>query len=1279
MANIQGWSQNAKTATGKTEKNYRSDCIIPVAKADFEINNVRTHLAQGGTLWRQKNGTSGYFVPKNLGVGAIFASSIWMGAYDPFQNLKISTGTYGGNSSQFVAGPLNVDGDLDALHCAPWDRLFSVSSEEITIHKSRIVQKLNQGIPYPDSEIPVNIKGWPASGNPFFESVHGFTLPVNTFALGTFHDFDQDGTYDPSSGDYPVVASKMSGEINEIIPSLQTFKIFNNVGYLTSDRNRALMQFNATTFAFRTNDEINDMTFTHHKFTNAGGDYLDQGRFAYWIDPDLGCYWDDFIGFDTSRSMAYIYNEDATDGREGCECSGTATYCENIPILGIRFFDTPDKKGVSSFTYYNNGGIGGVIPATSDPTQDIEYYRYMTGHWRTGEPMTIGGTGYNPGSENFTKYAFHSPPNQRNPDSWSMCSEEMTFGDRRMVISTSFDRLNPGEYAEALSGNVFVPSQKYPCPEIEYLQHVSDKAELFLLNQLLQKELELKGPDAPDVMTIEQDKELIFLLTNSPQSNNHLLGYRETDPLFRNHPDPSAYEYLFEGYLVYQLKDENISLDDLRNPDNARLVFKSDVKNNVTTIYQWNKIADPFHLYNLWAPELVFQGDNDGVRSSFKISEDAFAIGADKSLINHKPYYYVAVAFAHNNYQDFHAGKGIGQQFPYLEGQRNRKIITAIPRAANTGNDPVQYGTPLPITRLDGKGNPGVFLKLENGMYEHILSQDFDGRLKYENGFGPVLAKVVDASKLKNAKLRLSFFNEDQNFIVTPATRWILEDLETGESISSEKDLSHFHEQIIETYGISIEMFQPDTVGINQGGSVINPTNGMVNTRILHSDAAWLSGVASGDFATITPGNSPPFSPLKYVKTDPGEEDFILDPNQALTNTHAPYFIPFSIADFRLKMNVPDFLISPMILEKDFGELLRHSSRLKNTNNVDIILTPDKSKWSRCVVIETSNPHYDAYGLPAVNHSDMFDFRIVPSVDKYGRYATIDGSRNGTPLTSNSANPDDPNYLKARGMGWFPGYAIDVETGERLNIFFGENSSFSEDFKHLYKDQEVITDDMIWNPSDQLLLEPETKDTPLSYFMGGQHFIYVTRQAYDGCEMIHTRLDGSRGGLFKRPVFEQITWSGFPVLLPGQNLRSYEDGLIPSETIIQLRANQPYARFNNGPNEGLPQYLIEIDTEILSSTKQDLKVLTGVSIFPNPLIASYHNMLYLKNIPARSEIRLIDLQGRTLIHQKNNGGSNERLEQLMLPLNAACMQSGIYFVEIQAFEEGRSIHKILCF
>ena len=36
----------------------------------------------------------------------------------------------------------------------------------------------------------------------------------------------------------------------------------------------------------------------------------------------------------------------------------------------------------------------------------------------------------------------------------------------------------------------------------------------------------------------------------------------------------------------------------------------------------------------------------------------------------------------------------------------------------------------------------------------------------------------------------------------------------------------------------------------------------------------------------------------------------------------------------------------------------------------------------------------------------------------------------------NKEGEDDGSGRK--GMGWFPGYAIDIETGERLNIVFAE-------------------------------------------------------------------------------------------------------------------------------------------------------------------------------------------------------------------------------------------------
>ena len=60
-------------------------------------------------------------------------------------------------------------------------------------------------------------------------------------------------------------------------------------------------------------------------------------------------------------------------------------------------------------------------------------------------------------------------------------------------------------------------------------------------------------------------------------------------------------------------------------------------------------------------------------------------------------------------------------------------------------------------------------------------------------------------------------------------------------------------------------------------------------------------------------------------------------------------------------------------------------------------------------------------------------------------------------------------------MGWFPGYAINTVTGERLNIMFGEDSRYAQ----------FNGADMLWNPTSNYV---EGVD---NYVFGGRHYIYV--------------------------------------------------------------------------------------------------------------------------------------------------------------------------------------------
>src|SRR5690606_23579766 len=86
---------------------------------------------------------------------------------------------------------------------------------------------------------------------------------------------------------------------------------------------------------------------------------------------------------------------------------------------------------------------------------------------------------------------------------------------------------------------------------------------------------------------------------------------------------------------------------------------------------------------------------------------------------------------------------------------------------------------------------------------------------------------------------------------------------------------------------------------------------------------------------------------------------------------------------------------------------------LSDLSSVQIVLTGDKSKWSRCIVLELGEDE-----ALNIGGAKKFELRKSPSVNNNGQ---PDGTGNG--------------------MGWFPGYAINLETGERLNILFGEDSS----------------------------------------------------------------------------------------------------------------------------------------------------------------------------------------------------------------------------------------------
>jgi hypothetical protein len=1256
-----------RPADSNKKVKFREDCVNAKAQIDMQINNVQARLLAGGDVWWDGNGDGRYVVP-NVPPGvpersSIFAGAVWLGGVDPSGSLKIAAQTYGTASGQsdFYPGPLDPEtGRTDQAACAQWDRFFVVDASSIDLHLSQYNAALEANIPYDPNLIPTQIKQWPARGNQFFAEEIGYDLPNTNQGLAGFWDQNGNGLYEPDDGDYPIIEIRGCDEPQ--YPDQMIFWIYNDAGNVheqTNSETPIQMEIQVQAFAYRTNDEVNNMTFQRYKLINRAIESIDSTFFAMWVDPDLGCYTDDYIGCDVGRSLAYVYNEDALDGQSGCDCpQGINTYCDDVPLLGVDYFRGPldefgQEIGMSSFTYFNNNIPPAPPPGTTDPTTAEEYYNYLTGSWRDRTPFTFGGDAYQDSTEPIN-YAFVDSPNDG--AGWSMCTEDLPPGDRRTVQASGPFRLDPGAVNELIVGVVWVPDQNYPCPNIRKLQQADDIAQALFDNCF---EL-TRGPDAPDLDFIELDRELIVILTNDTletNTNNPFESYAEPG---LNIPEGELDSmYVFEGYQVYQLSGPNVSFQDEReNPDRVRLVFQADLQNNIAQVFNWEGLDEEETPTEneYFIPMEQVDGLNQGIRHTFRISEDQFAEG-DRRLINHKKYYYVAVAYAFNEYSPFDPDAGgFGQREPYLEGDRNigdgeNDFYTVIPRPITDRKVNAEYGQSVEITRTDGIGNGGKFMDLSAetvaAMEEAFANgSPYTGPLTYAEGAGPFDIAVFNPLDVVDGEYELRFVDNDLNDTELPNdARWELVNLSdpTAGVIASERTISEINEQIIKQYGFAITIGQVEEVGENPLFG-----NGAIGARFDYADPGatpWLNGIGDTD-ASISQGI------FDYVRTELGAPDESLDPNRDLTEMGS-FFVPYFLADYvnRSPEDYPFGYLSPAWNNNTGGSLVRDQSRLDAINNVDIVFTSNKDLWSRCVVVETANNSYVNQGFTFTEGGyENFDLRAAPNVTQF------DNDGDGLP----DIDTNDPG----EGMGWFPGYAVDVETGQRLNIFFGENSLYYDDPENneplggLYSGRFTANGrDMMFNPSSEVVIQPLDASEPFTLYnvlAGGQHYVYVTKTPYDECAFFRTQLSASQpSNLLKIAAVREITWAGFPLAESGTELLPYRDGLIPADVRVKLRVNEPFQveidkesplgqpafdeRTGDGSNNYHPAYRFTLEgyqAEELDAVGVD-ESLDQINVVPNPYYGfsdyepdKFTNIIKITNLPAKCTVTIYSLDGK---------------------------------------------------
>ncbi len=1239
----------AKPKSGD-KASYRMDCASGEAQTDLAINNVRARLRTGGDLWWNLNEAK-YVVPQvapgETEVSSIFAGAVWLGGLDEGKNLKTACQTYGASSGSedFWPGPLTDDGSVGPDTCANWDRFFKVSGESVSIHRQNWANAVAEGrLELDPSEIPEDVKGWPGLGNPFFFEIHEFELPEGNKrfnGLAGFWDVGGiAGIYEPQFGDFPIVEVRGCEEFPNTFPDEMIFWIYNDGGgiHANSNGDAILMEVQVQSFAYATSDEINDMSFYRYRLINRAIENIDSTYFAMWVDADLGCAFDDYVGCDTARSLAYVYNADDLDGVATCnDCQGIATYCTDIPVLGVDYFRGPldengDELGMSSFTYYDSPSYQ-PNNAMVDPQEAQEYYRYLSGSWRDGTPFSYGGSGYSPTATDLIDYAFTEEPDEA--AGWSMCTSNLGVGDRRTIQASGPFTLLPGAINELIVGVVWVPSMPYPCPDMTRFFQADDIAQS-LFDNCFERTL---GPDAPQLDWVELDKEVIAIISNpfpSPLRNNFNEEYFEKDLRSPGDVGDTLYSYIFEGYQLYQLPDGNTP-NDYNDPDQARLVAQVDVKNGINSIFNWEEVPNPNadipgEPVSIFVPEERVNGADEGIKHSFKINSDQYASG--DPLINHRDYYYTVLAYGYNEWKTFDQREAIqGQGRPYISSSRFIEQYKVTPRPITDVRLNSAYGDGPTITRIDGAGAGGNFLEITDESLARILSPDFDGRIDYKLGQGPINVAVVNPLEVKNGTYRLFVKDADlsDNFLSDDAT-WELINLDTNDTIVSDKSIRSLNEQILSEYGFSVSIAQTPEAGDFQ------PGNGALGIEVEYANpdgVEWFAAIP----AEATP-------PVDWIKTGRDEVDNEFDPNADFAQLMTPsYWQPYALTDYLRSLD-GNFLISPAWDNEGRNGVARNSIDLEDLNNVNVVLTQDKSLWSRCVVIETSAEQFwDDSGKPTQTlpsafdfDPEMFDLRQAPSVGKN------DADGDGLP------DPDGGNP----GMGWFPGYAIDVETGDRLNIFFGENSSY--DCNALEADLQEFCDlipsnggvgigrDMLWNPTSDQFIEIDTDGNNRDlypFILGGQHFIYVTREPYDECAGIYEALATGSSSDKLDPVIN-LTWNCMPILPEGAELLPLgngDTGLIPNDVTFKLRADNSYQTSTvKRENNGHPAYEFSFDgvqaDELVTQEEYD-EELDQINVVPNPYYGysryentQFTNTVKITNLPAKCTVSIYSLDGR---------------------------------------------------
>ncbi|MEA3444606.1 MAG: T9SS type A sorting domain-containing protein [Bacteroidota bacterium] len=1242
-------------------------------------------------------------------------------------------------------------GTTNSEVCLEYDRHFTITRNQVAKFVGWFnADAVTRAEEFPGYSIPEIILNWPAHGDVANGYDYYLAPFADVNGDGYYDPYAGDFPFYDLEGELPCGTSR-EDRIPRLFGDQTLWWVYNDRGNIHSETqgDPIGMELRAQAFAFSTNDELNDMTFYNYALINRSTYTLYETYFGVWTDADMGAAEDDYVGCDVKRGLGYLYNGKAVDGVGEIHAYGGPT--PPPPGIGVDFFEGPyqdadqmdnpsstdpvtgelicdgnilngninglnfddgivdnERWGMRRFLYFNNSPNNNM----NDPDIAPDYYNYLKGIWKDGTKMVYGGTGHYSDSEASDVETDFMMPGSTDPCGWGQQGQVMPHwdeetsqnqpGDRRFVHSAGPFTLEPGAINDITTGVVWARATGgNPFQSIEEVRIADDKAQLLFDNCFKV----VNGPDAPDMEIIELDKEIVFHISNIVQSNNYLEQYEEKDFSIVNVDidqdniidDVDKY-YRFEGYQVFQLKNKSVSIGDIRNINLAREVFQCDIKNDVEDLvnFTWSKDMQA----NI--PEMMVEGENVGIQHSFVLKEDEFAQG-DNKLVNHKKYYYAIIAYGYNNFMTYDQNDGNsikGQKLPYKAGRKGAtgsiviyEVIPHIPETRDGGtllNS--AYGDGLEITQLEGFGSGPNIINLKQESIDSIMLGEpwhVDAR-KYKKGEAPIKIKVVDPLNIPEGDFVIAF--DPDSSVYNDGTLWdwaikeskwfIYQDTlpnqqaDVIDKIYSRSGITVRNEQIISELGLSVIIEAQDYLDRPGSNGVIDKSMGVLGYTDYFEPVQnpWLYFLPDGDdfnernwirAGTQEDESEPEYNDFNISSGNYDKEEAF---EKILGGTWAPY---------KMVSNIVDGPGNP------YGQAGIRFSQYR-LSSIDLVITADKSKWTRACVIELSENDSTEDGdeiPPLFGEGDAmkFDLRDSYSVDKDGNYATTEEG------TENAANA---NYISGKGMGWFPGYAIDVETGTRLNIVFGEASELPGENGR----------DMKWNPSASWYSSfhgTRFGGKHYTYIIGNNFYLKANHEdtsiympGYDGGKYMHKLLSSDRT-LDVRDAYRNFMWCGIPIRSGQYINQDFDKVLSEADYHMSIRMANPHRAGHfmyasqDSLNQGFPMF--SFDTRDIMTTKNDTEtakdMLDEINIVPNPYygyseyeLTQLENLVKITNLPQKCTISIYNIGG-TLVRRFKKDNVLSYQDWDLKNQYGITIASGVYIIHIDADGLGEKILK----